>query len=103
MAKQTRVIITDDLDGTEGAATHRFAWQDTVYEVDLSDTHRDELLRALAPYIAAARKTPTSQRSSVTRSSSSAAAIRAWALANGHTINSHGRIPAEVRSAYENR
>jgi hypothetical protein len=39
------VIVTDDFDGSEGAKTYRFAWQDAAYEVDLSDTHRDELLR----------------------------------------------------------
>lgn len=64
MATQTRVLITDDLDGTEGARTYRFGWGDTVYEIDLTDAHRDELLRALEPYITAARKTAPSQRRS---------------------------------------
>ena len=59
MATQTRTILTDDLDGAEGARTYAFAWADQRYEIDLTDQHRDELLRALEPYITAARKVGT--------------------------------------------
>jgi hypothetical protein len=62
MAEQTRVIITDDLDGSEGARTYAFSWQGTSYEIDLIDAHRDEFLRALAPYIDAGRRTSTRRR-----------------------------------------
>lgn len=62
MATQTRVLVLDDLDGTEGASTYRFAWGDTGYEIDLTDAHRDEMLRALEPYITAARKTSAPRR-----------------------------------------
>lgn len=56
MATQTRTILTDDLDGTEGARTYTFAWGDQRYELDLTDQHRNDMLRALEPYISAARK-----------------------------------------------
>jgi hypothetical protein len=69
MATQTRITVTDDLDGTEGARTYRFAWGDTGYEIDLSDAHRDDLLRALEPYITAARKTPPTGRARAARAS----------------------------------
>lgn len=62
MATQTHILLTDDLDGTEGARTYRFAWGDTGYEIELTDAHRDDLLRALEPYITAARKTPAARR-----------------------------------------
>jgi Lsr2 len=64
VATQTRTILTDDLDGTEGARTYTFAWGDQRYEVDLTDAHRNDMLRALEPYISAARKvgTPASRR-----------------------------------------
>ena len=87
MAQQTRVIITDDLDGTEGAKTYRLAWQDSVYEVDLSDVHRDEVLHALAPYISADRKITTERPRNTARRSSDTGEIRVWARANGHTVN----------------
>jgi hypothetical protein len=56
VATQTRTILTDDLDGTEGARTYTFAWGDQRYELDLTDQHRNDMLRALEPYISAARK-----------------------------------------------
>lgn len=62
MAHQTRVILTDDLDGTEGARTYAFSWQGTTYEIDLTDAHRDEFLRALQPYIDGGRRTSPPRR-----------------------------------------
>lgn len=62
MAQQTQVVLTDDLDRSEPARTYRFGWQDTTYEIDLNDEHRDEFLHALQPYITAARRTSTGQR-----------------------------------------
>ncbi len=56
MATQTRTILIDDLDGTEGARTYTFAWGNQSYELDLTDAHRNDMLRALEPYITAARK-----------------------------------------------
>lgn len=106
MVQQTRVIVTDDLDGTEeGVRSYRFAWQDAVYEIDLNDTHRDELLRALQPYIDAGRrqgKKPAAAR----RGSSTGedlAAVRTWARANGHEVSDRGRVPNAIIEAYRNR
>ncbi|MFS0699588.1 histone-like nucleoid-structuring protein Lsr2 [Cellulomonas sp. 179-A 4D5 NHS] len=62
MATQTRTVLIDDLDGEEGARTYRFAWGDTRYEIDLTDKHRDDLLRALEPYTTAGRKTSAAKR-----------------------------------------
>jgi len=58
MAERTTVTITDDLDGSEGARTIRFSWQDTAYEIDLSDENRNQFVRVLQPYITAGRKVP---------------------------------------------
>lgn len=102
MVQQTRVILTDDLDGTEGAKHYRFAWQNTVYDIDLNDEHRDELLRALQPYIDAGRR--AGRRTSPAASSSGdRAAIRQWARENGHRVSDRGRISATVVEAYNNR
>jgi hypothetical protein len=56
MALQKIVTLIDDLDGSESARTIRFSWQDTAYEVDLSDANRERFLRAIEPYITAGRK-----------------------------------------------
>lgn len=106
MAQRRHVIVTDDLDGTEGARTYRFSWQDATYEVDLSDAHRDELLRALAPYIDAGRRVRGHRRTATTSSVGAGedrAAVRAWARENGHEISDRGRIPTSVLEAYRAR
>lgn len=97
--------MTDDLDGSEGAKTYRFAWQDAVYEVDLSDAHRDDLLRALAPYIDAGRRVGRGRRptTSTRAAGEDRAAVRAWARANGHEVSDRGRISTTVLDAYRAR
>lgn len=104
MAQHTQVSITDDIDGSEPARTYRFSWQDTQYEVDLNDTHRDELLRALQPYIAAGRRADGRRRAGApSRGSGDTAVVRAWARANGYSVTDRGSIPDRIRAAYDNR
>lgn len=103
MVQQRHVIITDDLDGSEGARTYAFSWQQGRYEIDLSDEHRDELLAALQPYITAARRVGRRVASAGTTSSTrhDRAAVRAWARENGHQVSDRGRIPTAVLEAYD--
>jgi len=104
MAQRTQVIITDDLDGSQPAQSYRFSWQGSEYEVDLNDEHRDEFLRLLQPYIGAGRRLGGRRRgANSTRGATDAAGIREWARAKGHSVPDRGRIPAEVRAAYDNR
>lgn len=105
MAQQARVIITDDLDGTEGARTYRFAWGETVYEVDLTDAHRDELLHVLEPYTSAGRRVrPGRARIAAAPAErldrATSRAIREWAAGQGIAVKDRGRIPASVVEAY---
>lgn len=103
MVQQRHVIITDDLDGSEGARTYAFSWQQGRYEIDLSDEHRDELLAALAPYIQAARRVGRASASTTTKARTDGAEVRAWARANGHDVSDRGKIPAAVLKAYDSR
>lgn len=105
MARTTHVVITDDMDGSEGAQEVSFAFQGTEYTIDLGEKNLAKLEKALTPFIEAGSK--VSARRSTRRGSGSAsgksdaAAIRAWAKENGHSVPDRGRIPAEVREAYE--
>ena len=56
MASRTITTITDDLDGSEGAETVIFALMGQTYEIDLKKKHIRELMKALDPYMKAARK-----------------------------------------------
>ncbi|MBX9247046.1 Lsr2 family protein, partial [Actinotalea ferrariae] len=53
----------------------------------------------------AARKTGSNRRQATAGvgRASDAAAVRQWAREHGYTIPDRGRIPAEVRAAYEAR
>ena len=56
MASVKTVAITDDLDGSDGASPVRFGVDGQEYLIDLSPPNAAALREALAPWIAAARK-----------------------------------------------
>jgi hypothetical protein len=104
MAQRVQIVLTDDLDGGKADSTVGFAYNGTTYEIDLSDSNRAKLQEALAPYVGAARKLSSRRRSGrrLPVSGATATQIRAWALSQGMTVSSRGRVSAEVREAYEN-
>jgi hypothetical protein len=111
MAQKYIVQLVDDLTNEaieDGAGdTVTFALDGVSYAIDLSSQHADEFRAALNPYVSAARKADAAA-SSKTRSSSRASTgpkndlkdVRSWAEANGYTVSSRGRIPANVQEAY---
>ena len=77
---------------------------------DLNDAHAAELRDALAGYVGHARKVPSSSGRRAGRKSASAASsstgasaadVRIWARENGHEVPERGRIPADIREAYD--
>ena len=115
MAKRT--VIIDDLTGDTGARTRTLAFDGVEYEIDLTDASFADLRAALKPYLRAARpvsggtgrasRTPAeSSGSSPKRRPGSkpapeSAAIRAWARSVGMPVTERGRVPAEVRAAWQ--
>lgn len=111
MAKQTTVTLVDDLDGGTADEQVEFSFEGKTYEIDLSARNVAKLRDALAPYVAAARRSTGRRRSSAVASaapgqSRSAAereqnqAIREWARSQGRKISDRGRIPTDVIEAY---
>jgi len=106
MAQSVSVIITDDLDGTEGAQTVAFGFEGASYEIDLSAKNRARLEKALAPFIAASRKAPRRGRARGSGRTGGGgqpdrAAIRAWAKTAGLQVSERGRISAELIRQYK--
>jgi hypothetical protein len=102
VAQRVQIILEDDYDGGEAAETVAFALDGAEYEIDLSSANAAKLRDELAPWIGHARKTGgRRKRVAKTNDTSSTSEIRAWALANGHDVNSRGRVSAEVREAFE--
>lgn len=102
MAKRTRVIMVDDLDGAEidgVGKTVTFAHAGITYEIDLTEINAQRLDAALAPYIAAARRIDT-RRAAAAPAKPDLPAIRAWAKEHGVKVSERGRVSKEVQDAY---
>jgi hypothetical protein len=102
MARTTRVLLTDDIDGSEATGTVSFALDGVAYEIDLNDGNARQLREQLAVWTDKARRVG-GRRSTSSRSASSSnetARIRTWAKDNGYEISERGRISTEIREAY---
>jgi hypothetical protein len=103
MAQKVHIVLEDDIDGSEADETVSFALDGTSYEIDLSSANADKLRSALATYVGHGRK--VSSRGRVAKRAAaggtSAAEVRAWAKSNGYSVPDRGRIPSEVRAAFE--
>lgn len=108
MARRTMLVLEDDLDATPAQHQVNFSFEGVSYEIDLNEEHYAELQEAMAPWVSHARRV-TGRRTSGKRTSSgessgssvSATRIREWARAEGMEVSDRGRVPANVRAAYE--
>lgn len=108
MATQTTVMLVDDLDGSEADEQVQFMVDGKTYEIDLSSRNSKKLRDALAPFVAAARRSGGRARSRAGGTASRGTsdreqnqAIREWAQQQGLQISERGRIPASVLEAYQ--
>jgi hypothetical protein len=102
MTTRTTVRLTDDIDGGSAATqTVTFSLGSAAYEMDLSDKNAAKLQKALAPYIAAARKVRKGRATpSASAPSQDIRAIRAWAREHGYQVSERGRLPRDLVEAY---
>src|SRR5256885_2142632 len=115
MTKRVTIEIVDDTNGSRAEQTVPFGLDGVAYEIDLSTTNANALREALAPYVAAARRTggrrikvavgqPTdsTQQEPEPRTNYTATHdIRTWARANGYEVADQGRISRTVVEAYQ--
>ena len=103
MAQKVHITLEDDLDGGDAAETVSFGLDGRSYEIDLNDKNAKALRDALAKYVAAARRSGGRSAGAKRRTQvgTSAREIRDWARSNGHQVPDRGRIPSDVREAFE--
>ena len=105
MAQKVHIVLEDDLDGSDASQTVTFGLDGTSYEIDLNDKNAAALRDALATYVGHGRKVSGARRGRRSTASSatghSAKEIRDWARSNGHKVPERGRIPGDVREAFE--
>jgi hypothetical protein len=108
-----KVMLIDDLDGSEGAETITYSVDGQEYEIDLSEDNAEKFRAALAPFIEKSRPvepTPVITLAPVRtgrRQSSGGSGrddisqIRAWAESQGLDVSARGRIKKEIIDAYD--
>lgn len=105
LARRVIEELIDDIDGSEATETVRFSYRGTDYEVDLSERNSAKMDKALARYVAAARKVKGTRpgRSVVARASSGGVdskVVREWARGEGIEVSDRGRVPSDVVGQY---
>jgi len=104
MAQRTVIKLVDDLDHKEiedGGQTVSFSYNGVQYEIDLGEKNAKKFDKALAPFVAAARRTGGRHaRGSKSTGAVDTKAVRAWAKSNNIEISARGRIPAQVVDQY---
>jgi len=104
MAKSVHVVVSDDLDGSEGAETVSFGVDGLSYEIDLSEKNRAKLDKAFAPFLEHGRRVSQRRRPSAARTTGpriDRASLRNWAKEQGLHVSDRGRISAEIMQKYE--
>lgn len=107
MAQRVQIQLTDDLDGTDipsgKGETITFALDGSTYEIDLANKNATALRKVLLPYVEKGRRLTTSRGAKIKRTQvgPDAKTVREWARANGYEFSDRGRIPDDVRKAFD--
>jgi len=107
-----RVVLTDDLDGSEATQTLQYMIDGQEYEIDLSEENIQRFHEALESFVSASRHVTRQtertrrgrgdgRRRDGSRWRDDIPQIRAWAEANGYEVSARGRIKKEVLDAYD--
>ena len=106
----SKVVLIDDLDGSDASETVSFSLKGSAYEIDLSTANAAKLEEALAPSVGHGRKVggATSPRRAASGGGRATAhtdkeqlaAIREWARARGIKVSDRGRISQSIVQQY---
>ena len=101
-----KVMLIDDLDGSEGAETINYTVDGQEYEIDLSEKNATKLRELFDPYVSGGTKLARGGvvvggraargRGGATADREQNKAIREWAKKAGKDISDRGRIPQEI-------
>lgn len=105
MARKTTVELIDDINGEVASDTITFGVDGVDYEIDLTTENAEKLRDELSTWVEKARRVGGRKRpggvGGAARGSGDAAKVREWARENGYEVPDRGRIPSEIREAYE--
>ena len=109
MATVTRTYMVDDLDGsTQDVENVQFSIDGLTFEIDLSAENAARLRDKLERFIEAGHRVKEQKRgirkqviTTGAVSKEHTQAIRHWAKENGYQVSERGRIPGNIREAFE--
>jgi hypothetical protein len=104
MAQKVNIILVDDIDGSDAVETVTFGLDGATYEIDLNKKNAAALRDALGGYVGHGRKVTGSRgRRATTKTNMGPTAreVRDWARSNGFKVPDRGRIPGDVREAFD--
>lgn len=108
MAQKTRILLTDDLDGSEASETVAFAIDGVTYEIDLTDEHARKLRESVSDYVASARtlsgrRAPSTKRAATKTTGAQLSGdrpdtqqVREWAKEHGIEVSERGRLSNDL-------
>ena len=108
-----RIVLIDDLDGSEASTTLTYAVDGQEYEIDLSEKNAEKFRTTLEPFIEnsrPAKRRPalptaggrrTRRRSDRPSGRDDLPLIRAWADSKGLGVSSRSRIKKEIIDQYD--
>ena len=104
MAQKVHITLEDDLDGGDATETVSFRSRRPHLRDRSQRQERQGVARRAGTYVGAARRSGGGRGTAAKRRTqvgTSAREIRDWARSNGHKVPDRGRIPADVREAFE--
>ena len=107
-----RTILTDDIDGSEGAETITYMVNGQEYEIDLSEENAERFHDALEPFVSKSREVQRQaaparrgrgdgRRRGGGSGRDDIPQIRAWAQSQGMDVSERGRVKKEIMEAYD--
>jgi hypothetical protein len=104
----SKIVLIDDLDGTDADETVTFTLDGVTTEIDLSKQNAANLRKSMQEYISHGRRVSGAARAprspapaKAQANASHLASVRKWAGEHGFEVSSRGRVPGKVLSAYE--
>lgn len=108
MAQRQTVTYVSDLSGKDitenDSPTVSFGWDGNDYQIDLTSAEAEKFYKAVEPYISAGTKVSKAKRTSKAKGAldgPTAQEVRFWAQTQNIAVPDRGRIPGEVRKAYD--
>jgi hypothetical protein len=107
-----RIVLTDDLDGSEATQTLTYTIDGQEYEIDLSDENVQRFHEALEPFVSKSRQVERraeparrgrgdSRRRGGGSGRDDIPQIRAWAESQRMDVSARGRVKKEIMNAYD--